>query len=434
MWRRFSLVLVVAQLGVGCMKIKSKDEEGSRPQVPKSAQPTPPESHSDQAEPALPDLKPKVQKLDFAALSDQEILSWVRIEFVPLELKKYGIKLWIPNQIARVEWEGPEGLQVLRAQQESEGFHVYEQGAMDHQSNFRFRLVVSLERVIEKSIHLPKDFVFGPKSNENLNTWKTTRKVSANRVFFEGKFELKRKMDLTIEAEEIHILDPRGASLVDVREVAPFYNPSTRFLDFLGAPADYPFGKDGKDGSNIVLKAKRLVGHLEIHLQGGDGWDGKPGEPWTQRAPDGEKMPDKKVSECPQGQLPAGNPAVPSQPGRRGSDGGRGGNAGSVTLEIADMSQAKLSMSMKPGEGGSGGEGSPGQAPGMGGPGPKLYRQYSSTRAQGSSLTIEVCGFGPRGLDGVIGTPGAMGSPGRDGQLGQLCSLENGIKNCKDYR
>lgn len=187
----------------------------------------------------------------------------------------------------------------------------------------------------------------------------------------------------------------------------------------------------GRDGGTIFIKATRARGHLLVEMRGEHGGDGRRGDAYVDRAPQGAPGIDGQgrcqgggrhgIPECWCSRKPGnGGPGQAGEIGHKGYDGRRGGTSGKFRLEIAETSPDLLvDVIVEKGIAGAPGEGGDGQLGGLGGP-------------PGQPVAPDCRFSNPLpGPEGAQGPKGESGGREADGEIQKECiSIGEGFGRC----
>lgn len=269
-----------------------------------------------------------------------------------------------------------------------------------------------IEKSFPKQIKIPRDYVVrNGQSSFNEDT-----RLTVNRIFISNEIPLTTNgFNIELVANELHSKDG--------------------VIETFAENTKAPINNDGKSGGMLKINAQLATGDLKIYMRGQHGGDGAKGEPFVNRATDGQPAGTGHLfCECVGKNcfIPAfsknlqnlnteafscyceskgenGGNGSNGKKGNKGFRAGNGGSAGQLKITIQDGREFDLQSYATKGSAGNPGDGGDGQDGGLGGQLPVNDRQSQK------------CG-GSIGGNGSKGPHGDIGDFGIDGDLGLMCT------------
>jgi hypothetical protein len=325
------------------------------------------------------------------------------------EPNRYQVQLfWNKHQSTSPEWDLSRidplrGVKPLGSFSRDTGGHVDSEVAGGERYRYRLTPAIGAEAPLEVMVTIPRDLVI--QREMHLREIRGMRRVflePRGKVFTDGNY-------FELIAEEVIA---RGGTIETFPE-----GPT-------------PFGKDGRSGGTIVIRAHTGSGKLPLLSRGeggGEGMSGIPGKAGFKgnpgkdavigpkpgdAGPPGTLVPSllplmqppelmKPYYEC-KSETGEGEAGTMGSPGTNGGNGGRGGDSGKIFIEILDPSAIEVMPRVSEGTGGKAGVGGAG---GLGGPGgdPGKRDGYQLCREANPG---PIGPSGPAGKDGLAGANG----------------------------
>ena len=192
-----------------------------------------------------------------------------------------------------------------------------------------------------------------------------------------------------------------------------------------------PLGTNGHSGGSLTIRAKRVLGTLNIVMRGERGGQGqqglsgsggalgavgpteRTGSPWMQ--PFCRGVPRYTGDEFVRRHPARGGVGGQGGTGHAGFPGMQGGFTGNLVVEIPGVDESQIHFIVQPGLAGEGGNGGLGGDGGPGGPGGAIQGNHDCDG--GRSLC---CPPSPQGATGPRGEQGPKGPPGTNGDRGTV--------------
>lgn len=363
-----------------------------------------------------PDTGPK-SDLSVLDLKNQDMSELFTVRVDPTDTPKlYMVQFNWPTLSA--------GVAVRIKQGQNQSPLLINQNSFSHQVShnqnlsYTFELLDESKKIIRstvKNIKIPLDLVI----NEAFKELNQDAEIAAQRLFLGSEPLITNGFNFSLTVNEI--ISAEG-----------------NIKTFRNTPIENNQNKKGRSSGNIHIKAKTLIGKLNIEMIAGQGGPGTNGLIHTGRALDGKNASYPNIN-CERNRPDPGDRTKPGEiphsffcicgpesratagqnglTGNAGGVGASGGDTGSVQISIDQVLKNKdskeellvntsrfVNISHLPGTGGPGGTGSSGQAGGMGG---YEYKHQNCTS--------------PKASDGSAGPPGASGPFGPAGKKGQTC-------------